>query len=159
MYALQNPVKRLKKNGSISLFVVFVLYFLTNTSWYAGVSKLDLENSTLTTASLWLTNVLGDGAASNGLNFLIAVSAFGSMLSGSIGTSRGIRECGRQGVLPWTDFWASTRPFGTPIGPYIFQWAITAFMILAIPTGDAFNFGMSCDKIEIDHKTLTKGSY
>jgi hypothetical protein len=48
----------------------------------------------------------------------------------------------RQGVLPWTPFWVSTKPFGTPLGPYFTTWAITALMILAIPSGDAFNFGM-----------------
>jgi hypothetical protein len=48
----------------------------------------------------------------------------------------------RQGVLPWARFWTSTKPFGTPWGPYVVQWAITVVMILAPPAGDAFNFGM-----------------
>jgi hypothetical protein len=47
----------------------------------------------------------------------------------------------RQGVLPWTNFWTSTRPFGTPIGPYAVKWGLTIIMILAPPAGDAFNFG------------------
>lgn len=117
---------------------------LTNVSWYAGVSKADLETSKLTTASLWFENVLGNSGPVRGLNFLIALSAFGNMMSGTLGASRMIRECGRQGVLPWPSFWASTKPFGTPFGPYAFKWAITTLMILAIPTGDAFNFG-ECD--------------
>jgi hypothetical protein len=52
-----------------------------------------------------------------------------------------IRECGRQAVLPFTNFWASTRPFGTTLGLYIFLFGIMILMILAIPTGDTFNFG------------------
>lgn len=47
----------------------------------------------------------------------------------------------RQGVLPWTNFWVTTKPFGTPVGPYFVKWALTALMILALPSGDAFNFG------------------
>jgi amino acid transporter len=113
----------------------------TNVSWFAGVSNYDLETSGQTTASLWFSNVLGSGTKVRGLNFLIALSAFGNMMSGSLGQSRIIRETGRQGVLPFTNFWASTKPFGTPLGPYLFKWAITALIILAIPTGDAFNFG------------------
>lgn len=35
----------------------------------------------------------------------------------------------------------TTKPFGTPIGPYFVKWALTALMILALPSGDAFNFG------------------
>ena len=47
----------------------------------------------------------------------------------------------RQGVLPFTIFWTSTWPFGTPAGPYLLQWILTVIMILAPPAGDAFNFG------------------
>jgi amino acid transporter len=112
----------------------------TNVSWYAGVSKYDLEHSSLTTASLWFTNVLGDSSRVRGLNFLIALSAFGNITSSTLGASRMVRECGRQGVLPFTSFWSSTKPFGTPLGR--FKWAITALMIVAVPAGDAFNFGM-----------------
>lgn len=48
----------------------------------------------------------------------------------------------RQGVLPWPRFWASTRPFGTPLGPYFVKWLLTIILILAPPAGDAFNFSM-----------------
>lgn len=47
-----------------------------------------------------------------------------------------------QGVLPWPRFWASTKPFGTPLGPYFVKWLLTIIMILAPPAGDAFAFGM-----------------
>ena len=59
--------------------------------------------------------------------------------------SSGIRDLtlvNRQGVLPFPRFWASTRPFGTPLGPYLIKWAMTILMILAPPAGDAFNFSM-----------------
>lgn len=46
----------------------------------------------------------------------------------------------RQGVLPFTRFWTSTRPFGTPLGPYFIKWVLTVIMIIAPPAGDAFNF-------------------
>lgn len=49
----------------------------------------------------------------------------------------------RQGVLPFPKFWASTKPFGTPIGPYFTKWIVTIIMILAPPAGDAFNFSRS----------------
>ena len=64
------------------------------------------------------------------------------MIAVIIGLSRRIREAGRQGVLPWTKFWVSTRPFGTPLGPYFVIWALTVLLILAVPAGDAFTFGM-----------------
>lgn len=47
----------------------------------------------------------------------------------------------RQGVLPYPSFWVSTKPFGTPLGPYLLKWAMTFIMIVAPPAGDAFQFG------------------
>ena len=75
-----------------------------------------------------------------GLNFLIALSSFGNIIAVQVGLSRQIRECGRQGVLPFTRFWVSTRPFGTPLGPYAVVWFMIALMTLAVPAGNAFTF-------------------
>lgn len=109
------------------------------------VPKEDFENSGLTVASLFFTRVFGNSGAVRGLNFLIALASFGNMIAVIIGLSRRIRECGRQGVLPFTEFWVSTKPFGTPLGPYFVIWSLTALMILAVPAGDAFTFGkFSC---------------
>lgn len=105
------------------------------------VPKDELQNSDLTTAALFFNKVFGDSGAVRGLNFLIALASFGNMIAVIIGLSRRIREAGRQGVLPWTKFWVSTRPFGTPLGPYFVIWALTALLILAVPAGDAFTFG------------------
>lgn len=49
----------------------------------------------------------------------------------------------RQGVLPFPRFWASTKPFGTPLGPYFVKWLLTIVMIIAPPAGDAFSFSKS----------------
>lgn len=124
------------------------------------VPKLDIMEAKQITATLFFNNVFGSSRASRGLNVLIAFSALGNLIAVLLGTSRIIRECGRrvdscfdsssgylliylchrQGVLPWPRFWASTRPFGTALGPYVAKWIITTIMILAPPAGDAFNF-------------------
>ncbi|KAH6886500.1 high affinity methionine permease [Thelonectria olida] len=137
---VKNPVKRLKIYATTALTVVYLLYMFANVAWMSAVPKEELENSGLTAASLFFTKVFGNSGTVRGLNFLIALSAFGNIMAVIIGLSRRIRECGRQGVLPWTNFWVSTKPFGTPIGPYFVVWFLTILMILAVPTGDAFNF-------------------
>ncbi|KKY19943.1 putative high affinity methionine permease [Phaeomoniella chlamydospora] len=137
---VKNPVKTLRTNAFLSLLIVAILYQLANIAYFAAVSKADLEASTQVAASLFFTNVFGSSGAVRGLNFLIALSSFGNLLAVLLGTSRMLRECGRQGVLPFPRFWASTRPFGTPTGPYLVKWVMTLIMILAPPAGDAFNF-------------------
>ncbi|KAJ8110959.1 hypothetical protein OPT61_g6335 [Boeremia exigua] len=137
---IKNPIKTIKKNGSIALLLVTVLYILANVAYFAAVPRAELEKSEQIAASLFFQHVFGSGGAVKGLNFLIALSAFGNLLAVLIGQSRQIRECGRQGVLPYPRFWASTRPFGTPLGPYFVKWILTVIMIIAPPAGDAFNF-------------------
>lgn len=106
------------------------------------VPKEDLAAAEQIAASLFFKSVFGASGASSGLNFLIALSAFGNLVAVFLGQSRLLRECGRQGVLPFPRFWASTKPFSTPLGPYLVKWVLTIIMILAPPAGDAFNFGM-----------------
>ncbi|CAI7654903.1 unnamed protein product [Penicillium glandicola] len=137
---VKNPVRSLKIYATAALTVVYVLYMFANIAFFAAVPKSEIESSDLTTASLFFEKVFGNSGAVRGLNLLIALASFGNMIAVIIGLSRRIRECGRQGVLPWTSFWVSTKPFGTTLGPYVVIWALTALMILAVPAGDAFTF-------------------
>ncbi|KAK4183243.1 high-affinity methionine permease [Podospora australis] len=137
---VKNPVKQIRLYGFISLFIVTILYIFANIAYFSAVPQDELREAKEIAASLFFTKVFGDSNAVRGLNFLIALSSFGNLIAVLLGSSRMIRECGRQGVLPWPRFWASTRPFGTPLGPYFIKWLVTFLMILAPPAGDAFNF-------------------
>ena len=61
----------------------------------------------------------------------------------------------RQGILPFPRFWVSTRPFGTPLGPYFVKWLLTIIMIVAPPAGDAFNFSVLNSLLNITHPFST----
>ncbi|KAF8640320.1 hypothetical protein AX16_010215 [Volvariella volvacea WC 439] len=137
---VRNPVRTLKKFAPISLTIVFVLYMFANVAYFAAIPKEEIRTSRELTASLFFIHVFGNTRAVTALSSLIAISAFGNLLAVVIGSSRVIRECGRQGVLPYPKFWASTRPFNTPIGPYFVKWLLTVIVIIAPPAGDAFNF-------------------
>ncbi|KAL1586007.1 hypothetical protein WHR41_04735 [Cladosporium halotolerans] len=139
MNEVKDPIKTMKKSAPISLLVVAILYMLCNVAYFAAVPKEDIMTANTTTASLFFTAVFGSQAA-KGLNILVILSAFGNLVTVLIGQSRVIREIGRQGVLPYPKFWVTTKPFGTPIGPYLLKWTMTVIMIVAPPAGDAFNF-------------------
>lgn len=123
----------------ISLGIVFVLYTLANVAYFAAVPAAEIRESGELAAALFFEAVFGTKHA-RGLPALIAVSAAGNIMAVIIGTSRQIRECARQGVIPWPHVWASTRPFGTPFAPILLKWALTVTVILALPFGDAFDF-------------------
>ncbi|GIK04343.1 hypothetical protein Aspvir_008424 [Aspergillus viridinutans] len=137
---VKNPAKTLRWSAPLSLLLVATLYVLANIAYFSAATKEEILGSKVVAASIFFQKVFGTSSASRALNFLICLSAFGNLLAVLVGQSRLLRECGRQGVLPFTKFWTSTRPFGTPLGPYTLKWALTVLMILAPPAGDAFNF-------------------
>jgi amino acid transporter len=140
---IKNPIPTLKRNTTISVILVTILYMLCNIAYFAAVPKAEFARSREIAAAVFFRTVFGQGPAENALNVLVLLSSFGNLMAVLIGQSRLIREIGRQGVLPFTNFWVSTRPFGTPIGPYVLKWAVTLLMIVAPPAGDAFQFGKS----------------
>ncbi|KAL5365158.1 amino acid permease-domain-containing protein [Aspergillus floccosus] len=137
---VRNPIKTLKWSAPTALLVTSTLYILANIAYFSAGSKEEILNSKVVAASVFFEKVFGTNKASRALNFFICVSVFGNLVSVLVGQSRMLRECGRQGVLPFTSFWTSTRPFGTPLGPYTVKWVMTVLMILIPPAGDAFNF-------------------
>ncbi|KAM0433995.1 hypothetical protein ACHAPT_003939 [Fusarium lateritium] len=141
---IKNPIPTLKKNTSAALLVVVVLYIFCNIAYFAVVPKDEFKEASEIAASIFFTKLFGESrAAANVLNFMVLLSAFGNLLAVLIGNSRMIREIGRQGVLPFTEFWVSTKPFGTPLGPCLLNFAVTIIMIIAPPAGDAFAFVVS----------------
>lgn len=135
----QNPFPLLKKVAPLSLIIVFILYVLANVAFFAAVPAVQIRESGELAAALFFEAVFGTKAA-KGLPALIAVSAAGNIMAVIIGATRQIRECARQGVIPWPHLWASTKPFGTPFAPVLLKWFMTCIVILALPFGDAFDF-------------------
>ncbi|UNI18464.1 hypothetical protein JDV02_004732 [Purpureocillium takamizusanense] len=140
---IRNPIPTIKKHGLLSILVVAILYVLCNIAYFAAVDKAEFGASKEIAASIFFRAVFGKGGAETALNVLVLLSAYGNLLAVLVGQSRLIREIGRQGVLPFTPFWVSTKPFGTPLGPYVLKWAMTFVMIAAPPAGDAFQFVVS----------------
>ncbi|KAG6864983.1 hypothetical protein C0991_005852 [Blastosporella zonata] len=137
---VRDPVRTMKRYAPLSLTVFFILYFFANIAYFAAIPKEDIKNSQQLTASLFFIAVFGNSKSVKALSALVAISSLGNILAVIIGSSRIIRECGRQGVLPYPKLWASTKPFNTPVAAYLLKWLLTVIVIIAPPAGDAFNF-------------------
>lgn len=135
---MQRPFKTLRIAAPVSVLIVSILYILANVAYFAAVPAEEIKTSKELTAALFFEKVFGEAGRS--LPALVAVSAAGNIMAVIIGATRQVRECGRQGLVPWPHIWASTRPFGTPFAPILLKWALTLIVIAALPFGDAFNF-------------------
>ncbi|KAH3663917.1 hypothetical protein WICMUC_005856 [Wickerhamomyces mucosus] len=125
----------------LTFFFIFIVYILNVTAYFAGAGSVkEIKSSGSLIASTFFKNVFKTKAATKALDVLVALSAFSHLIVAVVAHSRALRECGRQGVLPFRDFWVSTKPFGTPIGPIIITFIVNVVVMIAPPAGDAYNF-------------------
>ena len=54
-----------------------------------------------------------------------------------------VQELGREGVLPFSSFFASNKPFNAPLAGLFEQWFVTSSLVLLVPPGDAYLFMLS----------------
>lgn len=141
-YALsetKNPTRTLKIAAPLAIGTVAILYMLVNISYFAGVSKEEILTSQRLVAASLFRNMYGP-TAERALCVFVALSALGNIMSVIFSQGRLVQELGREGILPFSSFWASNRPFNAPMPGLFWHWLITVITILAPPAGDAYNF-------------------
>ena len=139
MSEMKNPVRTLKIAAPLAIGSVSVLYMLVNISYFAGVPKEEILASQRLVAASLFRNMFGE-SAERALSVFVALSAFGNVLSVIFSQGRLVQELGREGVLPFSRFWASSKPFNAPLAGLFEHWLVTVITILAPPPGDAYNF-------------------
>jgi amino acid transporter len=141
-YALsetKNPVRTLKIAAPLAIGTISILYMLVNISYFAGVSKEEILASQRLVAASLFRNMFGE-SAERALSVFVALSAFGNVLSVIFSQGRLVQELGREGVLPFSRLWASSKPFNAPLAGLFEHWLVTVITIVAPPVGDAYNF-------------------
>ncbi|MBE3049516.1 amino acid permease, partial [Candidatus Bathyarchaeota archaeon] len=141
-YALsetKNPVRTLKISAPLALALISVLYMLVNIAYFAAVPKEEIIASQRLVAASLFRNVFG-GKAERALSVFVALSAFGNVMSVIFSQGRIVQELGREGILPYSGFWASNKPFNAPLAGLFEHWVVSVIIMLAPPPGDAYNF-------------------
>lgn len=112
---------------------------LVNISYFAAVPKEEILSSGRILAASYFRNVFG-GSAERALSVFVALSAFGNVLSVIFSQGRLVQELGREGILPFSSFWASNRPFNAPLAGLFEHWLVSVIIMMGPPPGDAYNF-------------------
>jgi amino acid transporter len=119
---------------------VTILYILANVAYFAAIPKSDLANSEVIVAGLFFRNVFGDSAGVRSLPAFVALSNLGNVLAVSFAHSRLNQEFAKEGLLPFSRFWASIKPFNAPASALLLHWLVTVIILVAPPAGPAYNF-------------------
>ncbi|KAJ5437910.1 High-affinity methionine permease [Penicillium daleae] len=141
-YALsetRNPVRTLKIAAPLAIGTVGILYMFVNIAYFAAVSKEEMLESGTVVAAVFFGNMFGK-QAEKVMSVFVALSAFGNVLSVLFSQGRIVQELGREGVLPFSKFFASNWPFHSPAAGLLEHYIVSAIILLAPPPGDAYNF-------------------
>ncbi|KAJ7041473.1 APC amino acid permease [Mycena alexandri] len=144
-YALsevRDPVRTIKRAAPLAMGAVTVVYMSVNVAYFAVVSKDDILGSKRIVAALFFRNLFGP-ATERALSVFIALSTLGNLLAGQFTQGRVIQELGREGILPYSAFFASNKPFGAPLAGLLTQYLVSCAFVLGPPPGDAYLFMIS----------------
>ncbi|KXT18641.1 hypothetical protein AC579_9802 [Pseudocercospora musae] len=136
---IKDPVRTLKIAGPVGLGICGACFLFVNISYFAAATPEEVANSGNTVASLFMKNVFGE-TAQRVLSAFIATSAFGNVMTVTFAQARVNQELAKEGVIPYSRFWASEWPFGSPSAGIFLHFIPSFLVIVAVPFGDAYNF-------------------
>lgn len=141
-YALgevKNPVRILKIAAPSAFLSLVVIYMFVNIAYFAVVPKEEIALSGRILAASFFKYAFGD-TAEKAASVFVALSALGNVLSVIFAQGRIIQALGREGSLPFSRFFATSRPFNSPFVGLFQHWIVCIVTIVAPPPGDAYNF-------------------
>lgn len=111
---LKEPRKTLLIAAPLAVLGSTVLYVLANVAYFAAIPKDEMATSEVLVAAIFFRNVFGGNAGTRVLPVFVALSNLGNVLAVSFAHARLNMEFGKEGLLPWSRFWASVRPANAP---------------------------------------------
>ncbi|KAF3157885.1 hypothetical protein EYR41_002656 [Orbilia oligospora] len=140
MNEIKNPVRTLKTATTAALATVCLMYFFVNMAYFSVVDGEDIRNSGELIAGLFFERVFGYNVGRRVLSLAVAVSTAGNVMVGLFSQSRLNQEVARQGVIPFSKFFASSKPFNAPLAALSINFIQAFFIITFTPPADIYAF-------------------
>ncbi|KAK9447403.1 amino acid/polyamine transporter I [Limtongia smithiae] len=137
---LENPRRTLAVAAPLAIIGVMVLYVLAVVAYYAVIPKSEIAHSGVIVAGLFFRRVFGDSAGARVLPFFVALSNLGNILVVSFAHARVNYEFGREGILPYSSFFAKLNKKNAPVSGLFLHWLITVIVLTIPPPGEAYEF-------------------
>ncbi|CAK9436919.1 uncharacterized protein LODBEIA_P14360 [Lodderomyces beijingensis] len=139
---IKNPERVLKYAAPSAFLGLGVIYMFVNIAYFAVVPKEEIATSGRILAASFFKYAFGD-RGETAASVFVALSAWANVMSVIFSQGRIIQQLGREGSLPFSRFFATSKPFGTPFVGLMQHWIVCIVTILAPPPGDAYNFIMN----------------
>lgn len=136
---IKNPLRVLKIAAPSALFVITILYIFVNIAYFAVVPADEIRSSGRIVVASFFRYAFGKKAETASSVF-VALSTLGNVMSVIFSQGRIIQQLGREGSLPFSRFFATSKPFNSPFVGLFQHWIVCIITIIAPPPGDAYNF-------------------
>ncbi|KAK6528970.1 hypothetical protein TWF694_004196 [Orbilia ellipsospora] len=131
---VKNPTKTLKWSAPIAVTTVSILYVLANVAYFGALNKQEMIQGTANAVAVTFFRKMkvADNFANIAIPTFIGLSTLGNVFAASFALSRAKQELGKEGILPWSKFWASDWPRQAPSGGLLLHWIFTSLWVLAL---------------------------
>ncbi|KAJ6787991.1 hypothetical protein PWT90_01103 [Aphanocladium album] len=152
---VKDPIKTLRSVTRTALATACIMYFLINIAYILVVPLDEIKGSGELIAALFFQRIFGANFGGRILPMVVALSAFGNVLVvvfAMVSTAPQIlnhansvkarlkHEVARQGLLPFSDVLASTKPFNSPLGGLLINYIPSLLIIILPPSTKIYSF-------------------
>ncbi|ODV98300.1 hypothetical protein PACTADRAFT_782 [Pachysolen tannophilus NRRL Y-2460] len=137
---IKNPVRTMKIAGPISLLIVFICYLFLNLAYLIVIPTEELIGSAELAGSLLFQKIFGYAIGRRLLTLSVALCAGGNVFVVMYSTARMNQEVFREGFMPFSKFFASNWPLGTPFPSLFICCIITSIFLIFPPPGNLYDY-------------------
>ncbi|KAK4072694.1 uncharacterized protein Triagg1_5739 [Trichoderma aggressivum f. europaeum] len=137
---VKDPVRTLRSVTLTALVTSCAMYTLINLAYFIVVPIDEIKGSGELIAALFFQRLFGEQVGRKILTLAVALSAVGNVFVVAFAMARLKQEIARQGFLPFSDIFASTKPFNSPLGGLIVNFIPSFLVIVLPPTNEVYSF-------------------
>ncbi|KAF2451271.1 hypothetical protein P171DRAFT_347138 [Karstenula rhodostoma CBS 690.94] len=130
-------------NNSVSitsLVTACILYLLVNIAYFTVIPLEEIRESKELIAALFFEKSFGPSWGKTVLPLAVALSGAGNVMVVTFALARLNQEIARQGFLPFSKVFASTKPFNAPMGALIVHYIPSLLVIALPPSSEVYSF-------------------
>ncbi|OAL50310.1 amino acid transporter [Pyrenochaeta sp. DS3sAY3a] len=138
---VRDAPRTLRIAAPIAVSLVTLFYILANVAYFAASTKNQIANSGVTVAAGFFEHVWGPSTfVTRVLPVIISLSSLGNVFAQTFANARVKQEFAKEGVLPFSRFFASDWPMKAPSGGILLHWLFSVALILGPSTNDVYPF-------------------
>lgn len=142
---IKDPVKTMKLAAPLAILLINICYFLINLTYLIFIPSDELLQIDEMVGLVLFEKFFGNSFGKIILSALIAFSVGGNIIAVLYHISRMNQEIFREGFMPFSKFFASNWPFGSPFPSLLVPFFITSLFLIIPTTSNIFNYAINLE--------------